>query len=117
MGTHKKRHKLPQGRNRQEAEIAAELTAPSHTVSRDSARQAVYPSDLSEGAQALGIVALLFAAASWMIWPFLLGATAATTGYIAYRQGSRTLGIAAIAMSLISMLAHLILIPLYFAFT
>lgn len=114
MGTHKKRRKLPQGRNRQEAEIAAELTAPSHTVSRDSARQA---SDLSEGAQALGIVALLFAAASWMIWPFLLGATAATTGYIAYRQGSRTLGIAAIAMSLISMLAHLILIPLYFAFT
>lgn len=31
MGTHKKRRKLPQGRNRQEAEIAAELTAPSHT--------------------------------------------------------------------------------------
>lgn len=117
MGTRSKHkhRRLPHRRNRQEAETAAELTVPRRTVSQQATERAVY--SVVEGAHALGIAAVLLAAASWLIWPILLGATAAVTGYMAYRQGSRQLGAASIALSLISVAAHLLIIPLYFAYS
>jgi len=65
----------------------------------------------------LGWVALIFAIASWFVWPMLLGATAAVLGYMAYRRGARGLGGWAIAIGLVAVALNLVIVPLYYALT
>lgn len=60
----------------------------------------------------LGIVSLVFALASWFIYPLILGPAAAVFGFIAWYQGSRTLGGWSIALGVIAFLAYMVL-PLY----
>lgn len=67
--------------------------------------------------RALGWAALLFAVVSLFIWPLLMGATAAVLGYIAYRQGARSLGVWAMTLGIIAAAAYFILSPLYAALT
>ncbi|WP_424766210.1 hypothetical protein [Paenibacillus sp. sgz302251] len=73
--------------------------------------------DTETGGFALGWVSLVFAVASWFIWPVLLGVTAAVLGFIAYRQGARALGGWAMAIGLIALALNLIIVPLYYAIT
>ncbi|MDP5273113.1 hypothetical protein [Chengkuizengella axinellae] len=60
----------------------------------------------------LGIISLVFALASWFIYPLVLGPAAAVFGFIAWYQGSRTLGGWSIALGVIAFLAYMVL-PLY----
>jgi hypothetical protein len=73
--------------------------------------------DTRTGGYALGWVSLVFAIASWFIWPVLMGATAAVLGFIAYRQGARGLGGWAMAIGLIALALNLIIVPFYYAIT
>jgi hypothetical protein len=66
---------------------------------------------------ALGWVALVFAGASWFIWPVLLGATAAVLGFIAYKEGARGLGGWSMAIGLFALVLNLIIVPFYYAIT
>lgn len=74
-------------------------------------------SDTRSGGFALGWVSLVFAIASWFIWPVLMGATAAVLGFIAYRQGARGLGGWSMAIGLIALALNLIIVPFYYAIT
>lgn len=65
----------------------------------------------------LGWVSLIFAIASWFVWPVLLGATAAVLGFLAYRQGARGLGGWAMAIGLVAVALNLIIVPFYYALT
>lgn len=74
-------------------------------------------SDTETGGYTLGWVSLVFAVASWFIWPVLLGATAAVLGFIAYRQGARGLGGWSMAIGIIALALNLIIVPFYYAIT
>ncbi|MWC27474.1 hypothetical protein [Paenibacillus sp. MMS18-CY102] len=63
----------------------------------------------------VGWIGLVFAIASWFLWPVFLGPTAAALGVYAYYSGSRALGAWAMALGLIAAAAYLVLIPLYYA--
>lgn len=73
--------------------------------------------DTDTSGYGLGWVSLLFAVASWFVWPVLMGATAAVIGFIAYRQGARGLGGWAMAIGLIALALNLIIVPFYYAVT
>ncbi|MBH5318110.1 hypothetical protein I6N90_09850 [Paenibacillus sp. GSMTC-2017] len=73
--------------------------------------------DVNTSSSTLGYVSLIFAIASWFIWPVLMGATAAVLGYLAYRQGSQGLGGWAITIGLIAVALNVIIVPLYYALT
>lgn len=64
---------------------------------------------------ALGWVALVFAIASWFVWPVLIGAAATVLGFIAYRQGAKGLGAWSMAVGLAALALNLIIVPLYYA--
>ncbi|REK77387.1 hypothetical protein [Paenibacillus paeoniae] len=66
---------------------------------------------------ALGWVSLVFAIASWFIWPVLMGATSAILGFIAYRQGARALGVWSMSLGLIAVVLNLVIVPFYYALT
>lgn len=65
----------------------------------------------------LGWVSLVFAIASWFIWPVLLGASAAVLGFMAYRQGARGLGGWSMAIGIIALALNLVIVPFYYAIT
>ena len=65
----------------------------------------------------LGWVGLLFAIASWFVWPVLMGASAAILGFLAYKEGAKGLGRWSIAIGLIALAFNLIIAPFYFAAT
>ncbi|RIX54144.1 hypothetical protein D3P08_07845 [Paenibacillus nanensis] len=65
----------------------------------------------------LGWVSLIFAIASWFVWPVLLGATAAVLGYVAYRQGAKGLGGWAMAIGIVAVAINLVIVPFYYALT
>ncbi|WP_051236574.1 hypothetical protein [Paenibacillus pinihumi] len=115
--------KLNQHR-RYDTETSAELSIPArgYSVTERDHEQAYVSKRIEaeydySGSRTLGIVALCFALASWLVWPALMGATSAVIGYMAYRQGSRSLGIWSISLGLIAIVSHLVIIPLYFAFS
>ncbi|MFC4778499.1 hypothetical protein ACFO9Q_17025 [Paenibacillus sp. GCM10023252] len=81
-----------------------------------SAQPAEVPEERSDGF-ALGWVALLFAGASWFIWPILMGLAAAVLGFVAYRQGAKGLGVWSITIGLIAATVYLVLLPFYYAIT
>ncbi|WP_138753361.1 DUF4190 domain-containing protein [Paenibacillus sinopodophylli] len=89
-----------------------------HTERREDrhVERAERTSERSDG-YALGWVALVFAIASWFIWPVLIGASATVLGFIAYRQGARGLGGWSMAIGLIALALNLILVPMYYAIT
>lgn len=74
-------------------------------------------SDVRSGGYALAWVALVFAIASWFVWPVLLGATSAVLGFIAYRQGARGLGGWSMAIGLLAVIMYLVIVPFYYAIT
>ncbi|WP_139994404.1 DUF4190 domain-containing protein [Paenibacillus paridis] len=84
--------------------------------SEDRHVERVEPEALS-GGYALGWVSLVFAIASWFIWPVLMGATSVVLGFIAYRQGARGLGGWSMAIGLIAVALNLIIVPFYYAIT
>ncbi|MFD0958659.1 hypothetical protein [Paenibacillus chungangensis] len=72
-------------------------------------------SESDSGAFALGWIALVFSIASLFLWPVLLAPTATILGYMAYRQGARGLGGWSVAISLLVLVIHFIITPIYFA--
>ncbi|XEC96837.1 hypothetical protein AB6A23_10035 [Paenibacillus tarimensis] len=128
MANRKKRNynKRNAARNRKpvhhDAEAAAEMAAaPVRTAvsPRDNAedRSLRRTADTTQAAgRTVGWFALAFAIASWFIWGVLLGATSVVLGFIAYRQGSRSLGVWSITLGIIALLANLILTPLFATF-
>ncbi|GBF75443.1 hypothetical protein PA598K_03855 [Paenibacillus sp. 598K] len=106
----KKRRRAQAKREKQEAELSAELSADVvstvHSGEMDRA-------DATAG-RVIGWVALAFAVASWFLWPVLMGATAALLGWFAYRQGSKRLGAWAVGIGLVALAAYLALLPLYY---
>jgi len=113
----KTRHNNEFERTEFNEETAAELSVPVQAADADRTDK------LSEdaaaktrsAARATGWTALVLAVLSWFIWPVALGGAAAVVGYVAYRQGSRGLGIWSITLGLIAAAVYLILVPLYFA--
>ncbi|GGG56451.1 hypothetical protein [Paenibacillus radicis (ex Gao et al. 2016)] len=83
-------------------------------VPRKEKEETVVEREESGGA-ALGWVALVFAVASWFLWPILMGLSSVALGYMAYRQGARALGGWAIAIGLIAVLLSAVIVPLYYA--
>jgi ABC-type multidrug transport system fused ATPase/permease subunit len=81
------------------------------TVDRDEPERAV------SGGYALGWVSLVFAIASWFIWPLLMGVTSVVLGFIAFRQGARGLGGWSMTIGLIAVALNLVIVPLYYALT
>jgi len=73
--------------------------------------------DAESGGYALGWVSLVFAIASWFIWPVLIGATSVVLGFMAYRQGARGLGGWSMAIGAIALMLNLIIVPFYYAIT
>lgn len=63
----------------------------------------------------VGWIGLIFAIASWFLWPVFLGPTAAALGVYAYSTGSRALGAWSITLGLIAAAVYLVLIPIYFS--
>ncbi|OGX68236.1 MAG: hypothetical protein A2189_04915 [Paenibacillus sp. RIFOXYA1_FULL_44_5] len=61
----------------------------------------------------IGWVALIVAIASLMIWPVVLGPTAAILGYIAFTRGNRGMGIWSIIIGFVAVITTLVFIPLY----
>lgn len=92
-------------------------TAAARGHDRGSADLKAAAADTAGAGRALGWAALLFAVVSLFIWPLLMGATAAVLGYIAYRQGARSLGVWAMTLGIIAAAAYFILSPLYAALT
>ncbi|MDF2837416.1 MAG: hypothetical protein K0Q63_3056 [Paenibacillus sp.] len=76
-----------------------------------------YIAQTESGGTALGWVSLVFAIASWFIWPVLIGAAATVLGFIAYRQGAKGLGAWSMALGLAALALNLIIVPIYFAMT
>lgn len=99
-------------------EMAAELAVPGLMGNAlDGDRREYARKETRSAGVAVGWAGLVIALISWFIWPVLLGISAAVLGFIAFRQGSRGLGTWSITLGLISALAYLILIPLYYALT
>ncbi|HEY0827251.1 MAG TPA: hypothetical protein VGE40_04080 [Bacilli bacterium] len=63
--------------------------------------------------KAIGWTALFTALASLIVWPVILGPAAAIMGVFAYTRGIRFLGIGAIVIGLISLIAYIVLVPFY----
>ncbi|MDQ6421096.1 DUF4190 domain-containing protein [Paenibacillus sp. LHD-117] len=84
---------------------------------RPASGMAAMDADTESSGTALGWVALVFAIASWFIWPVLIGATAAVLGFIAYRRGARGLGGWAMGIGLVALALNLIIVPFYYALT
>jgi len=61
----------------------------------------------------LGWIGLILAVASLFIMPAILGPAAAVIGFVAYVRGSRALGVWAVALGLLALLAFLFLVPYY----
>lgn len=118
----------PDGKHREEQmnklnrevneEAAADFAAGTFTERRrEDAREDFETSETRSMGYSLGWVSLVFAIASWFIWPVLLGITSAVLGFIAYRQGARKLGAWSMGLGLVAAAVYLFIIPLYYAFT
>lgn len=106
----KKRKQAKMRNELQDTELSAELSAdvPVHGYHEEMAR-----ADAAAG-RVIGWTALVFAIASWFLWPVLMGAASALLGWFAYRQGSKTLGVWSIVIGLVALAAYLALLPLYY---
>lgn len=103
-------------------EMAADFAAISPVYAEEDGNAAADDKEISRsnadsGSFALGWVALVFAAASWFIWPAWLGAAATVLGFIAFRQGARGLGGWSMALGMIALLLYLVVVPFYYAVT
>lgn len=102
-------------------EMAADFAAGSPVVQADRREdryvEQAERAETETGGRALGWIALVFALASWFIWPVLLGATAAVLGFIAYRQGARALGGWSMAIGIVALALNLVIVPFYYAVT
>ncbi|MCQ6558301.1 DUF4190 domain-containing protein [Paenibacillus mendelii] len=104
-------------RERYKEEAAAELAVPVHPVNSRSDVRNDADQEIRSASRATGWAALIISIMSWFVWPVLLGITGAVIGFMAYRQGSRGLGVWSITLGLIAAAAYLVLIPLYYAVT
>ncbi|MHA7962748.1 hypothetical protein ACX93W_01300 [Paenibacillus sp. CAU 1782] len=108
---------IPGGMAAFNEEIGADFAYGMPITGKDDAVQS-RSSDRAEGdrsasGSAVGWVALVFAIASWLIWPMLMGITSVVLGFIAYRQGAKGLGSWSIALGLIAIVIRLIAAPLF----
>ncbi|GGG10500.1 hypothetical protein [Paenibacillus abyssi] len=118
--------KLESGKRHSDTEASAEIAYPAGAsvpikVRDEEERSTSVVSSANASTRAagrsMGWTALGFAIASWFMWGVLLGATAAVLGFVAYRQGSRSLGVWSISLGLIAVATNLVLIPLYYLVT
>ncbi|TYP77987.1 hypothetical protein [Paenibacillus methanolicus] len=98
-------------------EMAAELAVPVTGLNRSSRSREESARATRSAGRAAGWTGLIIAIMSWFVWPVLLGLSAAFIGFVAFRQGSRGLGIWSITLGLIAAASYLVLIPLYYALT
>jgi hypothetical protein len=61
----------------------------------------------------IGWVALAISILSWFFWPSILGPIGAVVGFVAYRGGSRALGLWSMVLGLISLVVYFIVLPYY----
>ncbi|MBB3109023.1 hypothetical protein FHS18_001075 [Paenibacillus phyllosphaerae] len=99
-------------------EMAAEIAIPAtySGLSRTRSREDESKKAMRSAGRAAGWAGLVIAIMSWFVWPVLLGLSAAFIGYVAFRQGSRGLGIWSMTLGLIAAVTYLVLIPLYYAY-
>ncbi|PWV95432.1 hypothetical protein DFQ01_12736 [Paenibacillus cellulosilyticus] len=90
---------LPDAHKRHEAHVYQETTRRSSSTASST----------------VGWVGLIFAIASWFLWPVIMGPTAAALGLYAFSTGSRALGIWAMTLGIIAAAVYLVLIPIYMA--
>lgn len=98
-------------------EMAGELAVPVTGLTRRSRSREESVRATRSAGRAAGWTGLIIAIMSWFVWPVLLGLSAAFIGFVAFRQGSRGLGIWSMTLGLIAVASYLVLIPLYYALT
>jgi len=100
-------------------EMSAELAAPVGRMERTDEKRHVKEAveETRSAGRAAGCAGLVLSLLSWFVWPLLLGATGAVVGYIAYRQGAKGLGLWSMVLGLISFIAYVVLIPIYYTVT
>ncbi|MBW7454502.1 DUF4190 domain-containing protein [Paenibacillus sepulcri] len=100
-------------------EMSAELAVPPQAYQTDHTKEHVEEAveQTRSAGQAAGWAALVLSVLSWFVWPLLLGATGIVVGFIAYRQDARGLGLWSMILGLISVIAYLVIIPLYYSIT
>lgn len=69
--------------------------------------------DTAAGKTMMGWFALALAIASLFVWPAILGPGAVLFGFVAWSQGSRTLGVWSIVLGIISFVAYLAVAPIF----
>lgn len=94
------------------AEITPELRRPSSTPEVDSENSPELEQE-EVGRTALGWTALILSIMALFFFPVLLGSAGAITGFFAYRNGARTLGMWSIAIGILALLMGLFFIPYY----
>ncbi|MDX8045970.1 DUF4190 domain-containing protein [Gracilibacillus sp. S3-1-1] len=95
---------------KREAETSAELSANEFNRPIEADEQETEMK--SSVNTAWGWAGLVLALASFFVWPLILAIGGIVLGFISRQQGANTLGNAAIAVSVISILVSLIFIPL-----
>ncbi|MFB9325456.1 hypothetical protein ACFFSY_05920 [Paenibacillus aurantiacus] len=98
-------------------EMAAEFAVPVTGLNRRSRSREESVRATRSAGRAAGWTGLIIAIMSWFVWPVLLGLSAAFIGFVAFRQGSRGLGVWSMTLGLIAAASYLVLIPLYYALT
>lgn len=69
--------------------------------------------DEKEGGRATGVIALILSVLSLFIIPVLMGAAGIIVGFVARRQGARTLGNWAIGIGIVSIIISLFFAPFF----
>lgn len=104
--------------NNQDEETAQELTPelqrPSTPSPLEEERKTNPEVEQAEiGRTALGWTALVLSVMALFFFPVLLGSAGAITGFFAYRNGARTLGMWSMALGILAILIGLFFIPYY----
>jgi len=119
---HHPRRTVWRRKRRDDTEISAEAGAfPSYTGylpdanKRHEAHIYQETTQRSSFSSTVGWISLIFAIASWFLWPVIMGPTAAALGLYAFSTGSRALGIWSMTLGIIAAAVYLVLIPVYMA--
>lgn len=105
---------IPGGMAAFNEEIGADFSYGMPPVTNNDSGQSLagQVSESRSSATGIGWLALVFAIASWIIWPVPMGAASVVLGFIAYSQGARGLGSWSIALGFIAIVIRLIVGPL-----
>ncbi|MBP1999187.1 hypothetical protein J2Z69_000206 [Paenibacillus shirakamiensis] len=93
-------------------EYAADIApTTSFTQSNEEKADPSYDNHADAGGRTSAYIGLALGIASLFVWSIILGPIAAVLGFYAYSQGSKTTGMWAAALGVISILAYFVLIP------